>query len=82
MELSSDALMAKAWDHRSDALSSVGTMMGIGGAIFLGQKARILDPVAALVVAMVIVRVAFPITVRSISELLEESLSRKKKEGS
>jgi cation diffusion facilitator family transporter len=74
--LSSDALMAKAWDHRSDALSSVGTMLGIGGAIFLGPKARILDPVAAIVVAVVIVRVAFPITVHSISELLEESLSQ------
>jgi cation diffusion facilitator family transporter len=78
--LSSDALMAKAWDHRSDALSSVGTMLGIGGAIFLGPKARILDPVAALVVAVAIVRVAFPITVRSISELLEESLSREEED--
>lgn len=80
LRLSSDALMAKAWDHRSDALSSVGTMLGIGGAIFLGPKARILDPIAALVVAAAIVRVALPITVRSISELLEESLSSEEEE--
>lgn len=73
--LSSDALMAKAWDHRSDALSSVGTLLGIGGAIFLGPGARILDPIAAVIVAGVIVTVALPITVRSLSELLEESLA-------
>jgi len=74
IQISSDALMAKAWDHRSDALSSVGTLFGIGGAIFLGPGARVLDPVAALIVAAVIVRVALPITIRSLSELLEESL--------
>ena len=72
--LSSDALMAKAWDHRSDALSSIGTLAGISGALFLGPKARILDPLAALVVAAVIVRVALPVTYRGVSELLEGSL--------
>ncbi len=80
IQLSSDALMAKAWDHRSDALSSVGTLLGIGGAIFLGPKARILDPVAALIVAGVIVRVALPITISSLSELLEESLTPEQEE--
>lgn len=80
VSISSDALAAKAWDHRSDALSSVGTLLGIGGAIFLGPKARILDPVAALVVAGVIVKVALPITIRSLSELLEESLAHELEE--
>lgn len=80
IQLSSDALMAKAWDHRSDALSSVGTLLGIGGAIFLGPKARILDPIAALIVAGVIVKVALPITIGSLSELLEESLARELEE--
>lgn len=80
VQLSSDALLAKAWDHRSDALSSMGTFLGIGGAIFLGPKARILDPVAALIVAGVIVRVALPITMRSLSELLEESLAHEQEE--
>lgn len=75
ISLSSEALMAKAWDHRSDALSSVGTLLGIGGAIFMGPRARILDPIAALAVGAAIVKVALPITIRSVSELLEESLT-------
>ncbi|MDO9508918.1 MAG: cation diffusion facilitator family transporter [Thermovirgaceae bacterium] len=74
ISLSSDALMAKAWDHRSDALSSVGTLLGIGGAIFLGPSARILDPIAAMAVGAAIVKVALPITIQGVSELLEESL--------
>ena len=80
LSLSSDALMATAWDHRSDALASMGAMVGIGGAIFLGPKARVLDPLAALVVAAIILRIAFPITVKSLSELLEGSLSRENEE--
>ncbi len=79
-QISSDALMAKAWDHRSDALSSVGTFLGIGGAIFLGPGARVLDPVAALIVAAIIAKVALPITIRSLSELLEESLAADQEE--
>ncbi len=66
--------------HRSDALASMGAMVGIGGAIFLGPKARVLDPLAALVVAAIILRIAFPITVKSLSELLEGSLSRENEE--
>ncbi len=54
------ALIAKAWDHRSDALSSVGTLAGIAGAFFGGERWQILDPLAALVVSVFIVTAAFP----------------------
>ena len=43
-ELESQALEANAWHHRSDALSSIGTAIGIGGAIFLGSRWAVLDP--------------------------------------
>jgi cation diffusion facilitator family transporter len=75
IRLDSQALLAKAWDHRSDALSSVGTFIGIGGAIALGAKGAILDPLASLVVALAIVRVAWSVVRGSLNELLEASLS-------
>ena len=49
-EVDSPAVEANAWHHRSDALSSVGTAIGIGGAVLLGSKWAVLDPIAALVV--------------------------------
>ncbi|MGV8076837.1 MAG: cation diffusion facilitator family transporter [Methanosarcina sp.] len=73
-ELKSDALIANAWDHRSDAFSSVGTMLGIGGAIFLGGKWVVLDPIAAVVLSFFIFKVAFDISYKSLNELLEASL--------
>ena len=74
-KLDSSSLMAKAWDHRSDALSSCGTLAGIGGAIFLGEKARVLDPIAAVVVSFFIMLIAVPMTLAGLNELLEASLS-------
>jgi Co/Zn/Cd efflux system component len=59
--------------HRSDAFSSIGTMLGIGGAISLGEKWHILDPLAAVIVSLFIVKVAFDISSGSIKELTEES---------
>jgi cation diffusion facilitator family transporter len=73
-DLHSEALIANAWHHRSDALSSIGTAVGIGGAIWLGPSWRILDPVAAVVVSVVIVRVAVKLLHTSVAELLESSL--------
>ena len=73
-KLDSSVLIAKAWDHRSDALSSVGTLLGIGGAIFGGEKWRILDPVAAVVVSVFVLRAAYPILKDSLNELIEGSL--------
>lgn len=73
-DLHSEALIANAWHHRSDALSSIGTAVGIGGAIWLGPQWRILDPIAAVVVSLVIVRVAAKLLSSSVAELLESSL--------
>lgn len=72
--LDSSALVAKAWDHRSDALSSVGTLVGIGGAFFLGERWRLLDPLAALIVSVFVIRAAFPILRESLHELMDGSL--------
>ena len=73
-QVDSKALKANAWHHRSDALSSIGTGLGIGGAILLGQKWTILDPIAALVVSVFIVLTALRLTYGAIGEFLEQSL--------
>lgn len=72
--IESPAVIANAWHHRSDAFSSVGTMIGIGGAIALGEKWHILDPLAAVIVSFFIIKVALDISSGSIKELSEESL--------
>ncbi len=73
-QVNSPAVVANAWHHRSDALSSIGTAIGIGGAIVLGPQWRVLDPVAAVVVSVFIIRVALKLFRPSIEELLEKSL--------
>ena len=73
-QVDSEALRANAWHHRSDALSSIGTGLGIGGAILLGQKWTILDPIAALIVSVFIVLTALRLTYGAIGEFLEQSL--------
>ena len=70
----SQAVIANAWHHRSDALSSIGTAIGIGGAILLGEKWAVLDPIAAVVVSVFIIRTAWQLTKQSAGELLEQSL--------
>lgn len=72
--IESPSVVANAWHHRSDALSSLGTLVGIGCAYFLGQKWRIADPIAALVVAVFIFKVAFDLIRTGLGELLERSL--------
>ena len=72
--IQSQALIANAWHHRSDAFSSIGTLLGIGGAILGGVKWRILDPLAAIVVSLFIARVAVKILKGTVNELLEHSL--------
>ena len=74
-KLKSDAAIANAWHHRSDALSSIGTAAGIGGAILLGEKWTILDPLAALIVSFFIIKVSFKLMKPCIDELMEKSLS-------
>ena len=72
--VSSPSMIANAWHHRSDALSSLGTLAGIGCAYFLGDKWRIADPIAALVVAVFIFKIAFDLIRTGLDELLERSL--------
>lgn len=78
--LNSNAVMANAWHHRSDALSSIGTLLGISGAMFLGEKWRVLDPIAAFLVSIFILKVAIELTKTSLEELLEKSLPKKTQE--
>ena len=73
-KLKSDATIANSWHHRSDALSSIGTAAGIGGAILLGEKWTVLDPLAALAVSFFIVKLALKLMKPSIDELMEKSL--------
>ena len=73
-KLRSGSVIANAWHHRSDAFSSIATTIGIGGAIFLGDKWTILDPLAALLVSFFIVKVAFKLMKPTIDELMEKSL--------
>ena len=76
----SQTIVANAWHHRSDALSSLGVMLGIFGAIVLGERWHILDPLAAIVVSMFIVKTAIAILRDSLNELMEASLSDDVKE--
>lgn len=76
IEVNSQALEANAWHHRSDALSSIGTAIGIGGAVLLGNSWTILDPIAAVVVSILIFVTAFRLLRQASGELLEESLSK------
>jgi len=73
----SDAVLANAWHHRSDALSSVGTGLGIAGALLLGEKWVILDPIAAVIVSIFIIITAIKLIQNPISQLLDRSLPEK-----
>ena len=75
-KLDSPSVVANAWHHRSDALSSIGALLGIGAAYLLGEKWRIADPIAAIVVAALIVKVAVDLCRTALAELLEKSLPR------
>ncbi|MBQ7513069.1 MAG: cation transporter [Prevotella sp.] len=72
--LDSQVMVANAWHHRSDALSSIGAAIGIGGAIWLGQRWTVLDPVASIVVGLMLVKVAYELLKTSVGELTERSL--------
>ena len=72
--LESQAVIANAWHHRSDALSSVGAAIGIGGAILLGQRWAVLDPLASIVVGAMLVKVAWELLKVSTGELTDSSL--------
>lgn len=75
-KVNSPIVIANAWHHRSDALSSIGTLIGIGGAYFLGDKWVILDPIAAIIVSVLICKVSYDLFLPGIQELLERSLPK------
>lgn len=72
----SEAVVANAWHHRSDALSSVGTTVGIGGAIILGEKWAVLDPLTAIVVSFFIMKAAWGVLSKAVDELTDGSLPK------
>jgi cation diffusion facilitator family transporter len=80
-KLNSDAMIANAWHHRSDAFSSIGTAVGIGGAILLGDKWRVLDSVAAVIVSILIIQVSIKLIVPGLEELMEKSLPEKEEKN-
>lgn len=69
-KLGSGALMADAWHHRSDALSSVGALIGIGGAL-MGYP--IMDPLASVVICFFIEKVAFDIFMDAVEKMVDKS---------
>ncbi len=73
-KLNSAALLANAWHHRTDALSSIAAAVGIGGAIFLGERWVILDPAAAVFVGLWVLKYTLSLLSTSVNELLEASL--------
>ena len=78
--LNSAAVKANAWHHRSDAISSGGTLVGIAGAMFLGDNWRILDPLAAIVVSFFIIKSGYDIVAPAAGELLEHSLPKEQED--
>ncbi|MCQ2144568.1 MAG: cation diffusion facilitator family transporter [Bacteroidales bacterium] len=73
-QIDSPVVVANAWHHRSDALSSVGTLIGIGGAILLGRRWTVLDPLASIIVGAMIMKVAIRLLKDGLDELMEKSL--------
>lgn len=75
-KLNSQVVVANAWHHRSDALSSIGVLVGVAGAMLLGGRWSILDPIAATIVSVFIAKVAYNLLMPSLEELLERSLPK------
>lgn len=73
-KLNSPAVEANAWHHRSDALSSIGTAVGIGGAVLLGDRWTVLDPAASVIVSIFIIKVSLDLLKNGLGELTERSL--------
>ncbi|MCI8955377.1 MAG: cation transporter [Eubacterium sp.] len=69
-KIHSDALRADAWHHRSDALSSIGSLIGVAGAM-LGVK--ILDPVMAGVIGLVIIKVSYDIVKEAVDKMVDKA---------
>lgn len=79
-QLNSPAMVANAWHHRSDSLSSIGAALGIGGAILLGEKWAVLDPLASIVVGAMLIKVSWEVMSGSFGELTDQSLSKEEEQ--
>ena len=77
----SNALKAYAWHHRADALSTAATLLGVAGAMFLGERWRVLDPIAAIAVSVLILVLAYRLGRPAVEELLEVSLPDNEKDA-
>lgn len=73
-KVNSPAMISNAWHHRSDALSSIGSALGIGGAMLLGGKWAVLDPIVGCIISIFILAVAVKMVVPALDELTEGSL--------
>jgi len=71
LKINSDAMMADAWHHRSDAMSSIGSLAGIAGARW-GYS--LLDPVASIIIAGLIVHTAWEIFHEAINKMVDRSV--------
>lgn len=74
-QTANDALLANAWHHRSDALSSIATSAGAGAAALFGGKWALLDPIAAIAVGLILLRLAWSIVRDSLDKLMEHGMS-------
>ncbi|MBR4498567.1 MAG: cation transporter [Bacteroidales bacterium] len=72
--IDSQAVVANAWHHRSDAFTSIGAAVGIGGAILLGDRWTILDPLASIIVGALLIKVSVDLVKSSVLELTECTL--------
>lgn len=76
-KIDSSILIANAWHHRSDAVTSVATLIGVSGIWLLGDQWAILDPICAIIISVFIAISAYKISKPSLNELLEVSLPQK-----
>ena len=72
--IESQALVANAWHHRSDAISSIGAALGIGGALLLGDRWTVLDPIAGIIVGAFLIKASVDLLRGSMGELTDCSL--------
>lgn len=72
IKVNSSSMMADAWHHRSDALSSVGSLIGIGGAL-LGYP--VCDPIASIVICLFVIKAAYDVFIDAVNRLVDHSCS-------
>ncbi|ERJ12941.1 cation diffusion facilitator family transporter [Haloplasma contractile] len=70
-----ESLRANAWHHRSDSISSIAALIGIGIALIFGESFAVFDPIASLVVSLFIMKVGLDIILPGVNQLVEASLS-------